>query len=73
MYLGRAAKFTTKIHADVLVGSIAGAAMGGKPAVDEFQGRVLAGFSRTVEIATVVISDEDVTGLTVNASETLKA
>ena len=66
-------ELTTQVHSYILVGRVARATMSGEPTIDEFERRMLARESGTVEVANEVISDKHVAGFTVKTSEALEA
>ena len=65
------AKFTTKIKTDIAVRDILRRGMLSKPTIDEVNGWSFGTEGFTIESATVVVHNQAVTGLTINALKTL--
>jgi hypothetical protein len=61
------AEFASLVHDDVLVGDIG--CVASKPAIEPFNRGFLGTASGTLKLATMVVGDGDVAGLTVEASE----
>ena len=63
-------KFTTKIKANVLVGSLDRKTVTSKPAIDEIDRRLLGGETFTVKSTTVMIDNKAIAGFTIETGET---
>ena len=72
MHFGGTAQFTTKIHTNVFIGSIARTTVCGEPAIYECERRMLRGEGGTVEISTVVIGNQHIAGLAIESGEAME-
>ena len=66
-------EFTTKVKSNIFVGNILGKTVLGEPSIEIIRGWRLGGKTFTIESTTVMINDQAVACLTIEASESIQS